>query len=1130
VNAHESRLVADYLDPWLAGLLAGNEDGPPAGEVEALEDLPSQLDRMLECARIIDAAWGGGPNSAAAKSTIPDVLPSPAISPRFGRFEIRRELGRGGSGLVFLAFDPLVQRHVALKVPQPGTFLTEEVRVRFLREARAAGLLDHPNILPVYEVAETGPVCYIASAYCPGPTLASWLRDRDAAVEPRLAARVVSILAGAVHHAHQHGILHRDLKPSNVLLFPSDDKGLPSSTAAFPFVPKVADFGLARFVDQPSDLTHTGRPLGTVSYMAPEQADGRVRDISTATDVYGLGVILYQLLTAHLPFAGESELATLQQICAVEPPAPSRRQRNIPRDLDAICVTCLHKNPSKRYGSAESLRADLQRFLGGEPILARPVSRIERGWRAVKRAPLVSALLLLTVLSVLLAIVGQSVYAHRLALALGSVQLEKSRTEAALRKVEAEQRRTRVALQRAEVEERRHRNLLYASDIRHATDAWRQADLKTACEHLDAQIPAANAEDLRGLEWHWLNAACRPDAEHDLPHGAAVTDCQVTADGKGLATCAEDGVIRLWDLESGQLAASWRAHVKAARSLAVSPDGTRLVSGGDDRLVHMWDVVRRQNVRLLGMMKTGVETVAWSPCGRWIAAGARYSEFRAWSAAGRQVLQADNDHRHEALVFSRDGTVLFVPARDDIAVWNMETCCNEKRLTTPEVTNIRAMCLTRDGRHLAVSERFDPTIAILDASTGSLVGSRDAGVDYIQHLSATADGKSILAAGPDGILRRIAVEPQPGSEPLVGGQLQVLGAHEAGCTSVRPIGESRLVTTGADGRARVWRVGQLSPWEFLGPPAQLTAAFFTGSGQQVVTALPSLEARPEFYPLSGTQPDGRAESGRFVMSPHYWSMSLSHNRRWLAIGGTAGGVGVWDLNSGRLVQRLETAPGNLSVAFSTDDTMLAATAADGSVFLFEVPGEWASDALLRHPPWPDLAAVQVRFVPHSTWLAVGSETRDTLAFLDVKSGELRRSIPTRFEGNIAVSSDGLHVAVGCDDTRLRIWRVASGELLFETEEIGSRTTALIFSPDGRTLLSAHEDGTVRMWHVPSHRSLGVLLQTSDPQRFVQSLDVSADGQQLVATFRSDLQPTMLLSRRGSKSIAAERNAKAAAAD
>ena len=227
------------------------------------------------------------------------VLRFPIELPRrFGRYMIERELGRGAFGVVFMASDTVLGRRVALKVPRPEILVTADVRRRFLREAEAASRLDHSHIVPVYDVGEVGPVCFIASAYCEGLTLAEWLRQNSSAVPFDSAARLVAKLAAAVGHAHERGILHRDLKPSNILLMRQGASAIADGEECldFPFIPRICDFGLARLLDQDSHETCSGVPIGSPGYMAPEQAAGRLREHGPATDVYALGAILYELL------------------------------------------------------------------------------------------------------------------------------------------------------------------------------------------------------------------------------------------------------------------------------------------------------------------------------------------------------------------------------------------------------------------------------------------------------------------------------------------------------------------------------------------------------------------------------------------------------------------------------------------------------------------------------------------------------------------------------------------------------------------------------------------------------------------------------------------------------------------
>ena len=293
---------------------------------------------------------------------------------RLGPYDVLRPLGAGSFGVVYLAEDRRLHRRVAIKVARASVLTDPTLRQRFFREAEALARLEHPHILSVYEADEIEGLCYLALAYCDGPTLDQWLEEQSGPLDPVFATQLMLPLVEAVEHAHSRGILHRDIKPANILLPAAD------ATEPLPFNPKLTDFGLAKVIEEKGGQTLAGMVLGTVHYMAPEQAAGHAERIGPATDVYSLGAVLYQLITGRLPIEGNSTIDTLRRLLIDEPPEAGQIVKNIPSDLSAIVRKCLQKSPSQRYATAAELGDDLNRFLTGRPTKARPLATIERAF------------------------------------------------------------------------------------------------------------------------------------------------------------------------------------------------------------------------------------------------------------------------------------------------------------------------------------------------------------------------------------------------------------------------------------------------------------------------------------------------------------------------------------------------------------------------------------------------------------------------------------------------------------------------------------------------------------------------------------------------------------------------------
>jgi serine/threonine protein kinase/WD40 repeat protein/Tfp pilus assembly protein PilF len=372
----------------------------------------------------LDLSEFAGQPATVAPTLSHSELQSAGTLPVIPGYEILGELGRGGMGVVYRAWQTSLHRLVALKMVLAGAHASPLELARFRTEAEAIARLHHPNIVQIYEIGQLGLHPYMALEYVDGGSLAQKLHGSPLPV--REAAEWVVTLAHAVHYAHQRGIVHRDLKPANILLlkvFTTEDPEDPekhsgraaSGSSGFSvvkdFVPKITDFGLAKLlIGGGPTLTESGVFLGTPGYTAPEQAAGKSKEIGPATDIYSLGAILYQLLTGRPPFKAETPQETLAQVQSQEPVSPSRLRPKLPRDLSTICLKCLEKEPGKRYATAEALADDLQRFLAGEPIQARPVSSPEKLWRWCRRRPALASLII-TVSLLLVLIAAASITA-----------------------------------------------------------------------------------------------------------------------------------------------------------------------------------------------------------------------------------------------------------------------------------------------------------------------------------------------------------------------------------------------------------------------------------------------------------------------------------------------------------------------------------------------------------------------------------------------------------------------------------------------------------------------------------------------------------------------------------------------
>jgi WD40 repeat protein len=988
-----------------------------------------------------------GPTGAGGPP-VPDSIPAVERLHLAG-YDVLLELGRGGMGVVYLARQRKLQRVVALKMILAGGHAGGAELLRFLGEAAAVAQLQHPNLVPLFESGQQDGLPYFTLEYVPGGSLAQKLRGGP--LPPGDAAGLVQQLARGMHYAHQRGIIHRDLKPANVLLAEDD-------------TPKITDFGLAKWAAAGEGLTASGDVMGTPSYMAPEQADGKSKDVGPAADVYALGAILYECLTGRPPFQGPTSLETLHQVVRDEPVAPGRLQPRTPRDLDTICLKCLHKEPARRYADAGALAEDLRRFRAGEPILARPAGPLERAAKWARRRPAAAAVLAVSVLATAV-VIGL--------LAYGNGEISRRNAEIAQK-----QRDTDEAL-------RKEQHVAYQYRIAQANAEWEGNNGIRAEQILDECPP-----ELRRWEWYYLKRRCR-QALLSLPgHGGPRHRVAFRPDGRRLAA-ADGPVIKIWDATTGRMERTLTGHGEHVSGLAYSPDGTRLASSSPDETVRVWDPEAGREVsRFACKAALGV---AFGPDGQTVAATSS-NQVKLWDVAtGREVRTFGNlftAHQLQvnAVAFSKDGRLL-ASAGEDATVKVWETASGGLLLTFRQHGGpVTCVGFSPDGK-LVASGSTDKTVKVWQAQNGTVRATLPTQAAAVLGVAWSPDGTRLASGGGSQQFSQKAHELKIW-DATSGQELRVLRGHADAVESVAFSGDGELLASaGGDHTVKVWEA--TGRRELLPAPApcdKLLALAFRPDGRALAAAGQCLRGGDQRGLVQiwdvATGQERRTLRGHKM---EVLGLAWSPDGQLIVTGGMEPLIAAWRPDDGTTTFTLAGHRHKVSsLAFSPDGRRLASGSFDDKVIIWDLAGRREVRALLTNAP--RVYALAFGADGGTVATPVGTD----VVLWDVETGREVR----RFRGHgktitgVAFRRDGWHLAASGADQTVRVWDVDSGEQVLMLKGHVRTVAAVAFSPDGERLASAGFDETVRIWHATTGEQLLTLRGHSG---MVAALAFSPDG-------------------------------------